>query len=100
MLLRLGRPLLCLHEWLRARLQLAPGLMPYELSGGCAPAFTVWREDQRAQLILQRETHERNESTVFTFSRFRPLRQGRSPSLARPYFPSNTLSFSAFSASV
>lgn len=96
----LGGLLLCRYEWLRARMQLAQVLRPCELSGRV-------REHRRVQLILQKKkrkkkyTHERNESTVFTFCHFHPLWQGLSLSLTCPLFPSDTLSFSpVFSVSV
>lgn len=93
MLLCLGRPLLCLREWLCACMQLAQVLMPYELFGRVRVCFHSAAGTQTGTADVTKKTHERNESTVFTFWRFRPLWQGRSPSLTCPYLPSNTLSF-------
>lgn len=93
MLLCLGRPLLCLREWLCACMQLAQVLMPYELFGRVRVCFHSAAGTQTGTADVTKKTHERNESTVFTFGRFRPLWQGRSPSLTCPYLPSNTLSF-------
>lgn len=73
MLLCLGRPLLCLREWLCACMQLAQVLMPYELFGRVRVCFHSAAGTQTGTADVTKKTHERNESTVYFLTLSSPL---------------------------